>query len=109
MTQPIRLPPDLFRHRLPKLTEHSPHVDMITSASPVHACDHVHMRRVLCELREAVLEQVGKDQTDRLRHALSDAVKLSQRDPKCRRRVKPRPASPRPSSPRVPRSDTVIA
>ena len=29
------------------------------------------MRRVLCELREAVLEQVGKDQTDRLRHALS--------------------------------------
>jgi hypothetical protein len=33
------------------------------------------MRRVLCELREAVLEQVGTDQTDRLRHALSDAVK----------------------------------
>ena len=33
------------------------------------------MRRVLCELREAVLEQVGKDQTDRLRHALADAVK----------------------------------
>ena len=39
------------------------------------ADDHVHMRRVLCELREAVLEQVGKDQTDRLRHALADAVK----------------------------------
>ena len=36
---------------------------------------HVHMRRVLCELREAVLEQVGQDQTDRLRRALSDAVK----------------------------------
>ena len=33
-------------------------------------------RRVLCELREAVLEQVGKDQTDRLRHALSDALKV---------------------------------
>ena len=28
------------------------------------------MRRVLCELREAVLEQAGKDQTDPLRHAL---------------------------------------
>jgi hypothetical protein len=39
------------------------------------ADDHVHMRRVLCELREAVLEQVGKDQTDRLCQALSDAVK----------------------------------
>ena len=38
--------------------------------------EHVHMRRVLCELREAVLEQVGKDQTDRLRHALSDTVKV---------------------------------
>jgi len=37
--------------------------------------DHVHLRRVLCELREAVLEQVGRDQTDRLRHALSYAVK----------------------------------
>ena len=36
--------------------------------------DHVHMRRVLCELREAVLEQVGKDQTDRLRHELADAL-----------------------------------
>lgn len=36
---------------------------------------HVHMRRVLCELREAVLEQVVEDQTDRLRHALADAVK----------------------------------
>ena len=33
------------------------------------------MRRVLCELREAVLEQVGKDQTDRLRRALADALK----------------------------------
>ena len=33
------------------------------------------MRRVLSELREAVLEQVGKDQTDPLRQALSDAVK----------------------------------
>ena len=30
------------------------------------ATDHVHMRRALCGLREAVLEQVGKDQTDRL-------------------------------------------
>ena len=38
------------------------------------ADDHVHMRRVLCELREAVLEQVGKDQTARLRDALIDAV-----------------------------------
>ena len=38
------------------------------------ADDHVHMRRVLCELREAVLEQVGKDQTDRLRQALADAL-----------------------------------
>jgi hypothetical protein len=28
------------------------------------ADDHVHMRRVLCVLREAVLEQVGEDQTD---------------------------------------------
>ena len=35
---------------------------------------HVQMRRVLSELREAVLEQVGKDQTDRLRHALAEAV-----------------------------------
>jgi hypothetical protein len=25
--------------------------------------DHVQMRRVLCELREAVFEQIGKDQT----------------------------------------------
>jgi hypothetical protein len=33
------------------------------------------MRRVLCDLREAILEQVGTDQTDRLRHALADAVK----------------------------------
>jgi hypothetical protein len=33
------------------------------------------MRRVLCELREDVLEQVGKDQTDRLSHALADAVR----------------------------------
>ena len=43
----------------------------------LRACadDHVQMRRVLCELREAVLEQDGKDQTDRLRHALADAVK----------------------------------
>jgi hypothetical protein len=32
------------------------------------------MRRVLCELREAVLEQVGKDQTERLRNALADAL-----------------------------------
>jgi hypothetical protein len=39
------------------------------------ARDHVHMPHVLCELREAVIEQVGKDQTDRLRHALADAVK----------------------------------
>ena len=38
------------------------------------ADDHVHMRRVLCELREAVLEQVRKDQTDRLRSALSGAL-----------------------------------
>ena len=37
--------------------------------------DHVRMRRVLCELRGAVLEQVGKDQTDRLRNALAEAVK----------------------------------
>ena len=39
------------------------------------AGDHAHMRRVLCELREAVLEQVGEDQTDRLRRSLADAVK----------------------------------
>ena len=39
------------------------------------ADDHVHMRRVLCELREAVLEQVGEDQTDRLRDALADAAR----------------------------------
>jgi hypothetical protein len=38
------------------------------------ADDHVHMRRALCELREAVLEQVEKDQTDRLRGALADAL-----------------------------------
>ena len=38
------------------------------------AGDHARMRRVLCELREAALEQVGKDQTDRLRQALSDAL-----------------------------------
>jgi hypothetical protein len=36
--------------------------------------DHLQMRRVLCELRDAVLEQVGKDQTDRLRRALADAL-----------------------------------
>jgi hypothetical protein len=39
------------------------------------ADDHVHMRRVLCELREAVLEQVGKGQTGRLRQALAHALK----------------------------------
>jgi hypothetical protein len=39
------------------------------------ADDHVHMRRVLCQLRGAVLEQIGKDQTDRLRNALADGVK----------------------------------
>ena len=39
------------------------------------AADHLDMRRVLQELREAILEQVGKDQTDRLGQALSDAVK----------------------------------
>ena len=38
------------------------------------ADDHVRMRRVLWELRAAVLEQAGEDQTDRLRHALADAV-----------------------------------
>jgi hypothetical protein len=38
------------------------------------ADDDVRLRCVLCELREAVLEQVGKDQTDRLRHALADAL-----------------------------------
>ena len=38
------------------------------------ADDHVRLHRVLCELREAVLEQVGKDQTDRLRDALADAL-----------------------------------
>jgi hypothetical protein len=36
--------------------------------------DPLHMRRVLSELREAVLEQVGTDQTDRLRQALADAL-----------------------------------
>ena len=39
------------------------------------AADHQGMRRVLEELREAIIEQVGKDQTDRLRRALADAVK----------------------------------
>ena len=39
------------------------------------AADHVHMRRVLSDLREAIMEQVGIDQTDRLRQALADAVK----------------------------------
>ena len=38
------------------------------------------MRRVLCELRDAVLEQVGKDQTDRLRNALSDAMSMQSVD-----------------------------
>jgi hypothetical protein len=38
------------------------------------ADDHVRMRRVLNELRGAALEQVGNDQTDRLRHALSVAL-----------------------------------
>ena len=38
------------------------------------ADDHVQMRRALCELREAVLEQVAKDQMDRVRHALADAL-----------------------------------
>ena len=45
--------------------------------------DHVHMRSVLCELREAVLEQVGKDQTDRLRRALSDALKALSTEVSC--------------------------
>jgi hypothetical protein len=36
------------------------------------ADDHVHVRRVLCKLREPVLEKVGKDQTDRLRPAGRD-------------------------------------
>jgi hypothetical protein len=35
---------------------------------------HQDMRGVLSELREAILEQVGTDQTDRLRHALADAL-----------------------------------
>ena len=35
---------------------------------------HQDVRRVLSELREAILEQVGTDQTDRLRHALADAL-----------------------------------
>ena len=50
----------------------------LTSDPGVRDCgaDHAHMRLVLCELREAVLEQVGKDQTDRLRHALADALKV---------------------------------
>ena len=38
------------------------------------ADDHVRMRRALCELREAVLEQVGTDQMDRLSRARSDAL-----------------------------------
>ena len=44
--------------------------------------NYVEMRRVLSELREAILEQVGTDLTDRLRQALSDAVKALS----CRRR-----------------------
>ena len=36
--------------------------------------DHLQIRRVLAELREAICEQVGHDQTDRLRHALKDAA-----------------------------------
>ena len=46
----------------------------VSERRPRNALDHVHMRRVLCELREAVLEQVGTDQTDRLRHELADAL-----------------------------------
>ena len=42
--------------------------------------DHQDMRRVLCELREAILEQVGTDQTDRLSRALSDALNALSRD-----------------------------
>ena len=41
---------------------------------------HVHMRRVLLELREAVMEQVGTDQTDWLHHALSDAANAFRHD-----------------------------
>ena len=44
------------------------------------AGDHVYMRRVLWELREAILEQVGTDQTDRLSRALSDALNALSRD-----------------------------
>ena len=48
----------------------------VTEKAMLRDCadDHVHMRRVLCELREAILEQVGEDQTDRLRHELADAL-----------------------------------
>jgi hypothetical protein len=35
---------------------------------------HQDMRRVLSELREAILEQVGTDRTDRLSRALADAL-----------------------------------
>ena len=68
------------------------------------ANDHVHMRRVLCELREAVLAQVGEDQTDRLRHALADALtqyrQESNEEPTCHVGwLKPR-TSERPSSTR---------
>ena len=38
------------------------------------ADDHVLMCRVLSGLREAILEQVGEDQTDPLRNALADAL-----------------------------------
>ena len=44
------------------------------------ADDHVYMRRVFWELREAILEQVGTDQTDRLSRALSDALNALSRD-----------------------------
>ena len=37
MTQPIRLvSPDLFQHRLPKLTEHAAQVDMVICAVAQH-------------------------------------------------------------------------
>jgi hypothetical protein len=37
--------------------------------------DHLQMRRVLSELQEAIVEQMGDDQTDRLRDGLIDALK----------------------------------
>jgi len=69
----------------------------------LRACadDHARMRRVLCELQEAILEQVGTDQTDRLRHELadrSDPVSVGVERPPDRSRRAAQPAYDRPEA-----------